>query len=1070
MANIPGINGFTQPGTFARDGVVSRAVSIPGGLRLACIMGEGLSSKVLVDSAAGDGADGNSPCSPTGSGDGRYFSIGSYPLVSGRTEVLLNGSSLFGLESEISSLAFDGRYDFRLDPNTGCLELQGASIGDQDGKNYSASSNNVGNGVIADGECGDFKLISVIDPNAPQERWTARCISVVRDSSGNPVPGLSTFTLSGQISGQIKDSSGQPALFHDTYFEGNDGAVSGTLNPVSEGFIVAQSADFGLAEPEIIIGDLTTDTTTQFSFSGNLSGEGQALVGDFFCLEDGYSEYFAKISKIEYDSILDVTTVTVQSDTLPSEVTPGGVNWKIRATDLFMQDYTAPYNDGNGSFSTRDVGKVLLICSGQSVGMYVITAVTSTRRVRIALFEDLSISLPDMTADEDPSLGVAEANLTFALLETNSVLLLGIVPGSTPFEVGDKFFIDVRSRILKAGDRLEVRYIAEQNLNDPEFFTSARDLYEKHGSPSINNTLSLGAQLAFQNGAPGVFAIQCKPSIPRRTSVTLFEQRSSSGIGGFPACGGTAGDCELDDLTLMIPAPRSGLIAGRPDANTSVNFFIRRSGRETQIFPNKVPFYNSQFDNEVGQNTFVSSTDYSYSYTVVNTSTRITAQGTSGTIDKASGHFTSFDVDFSSEDVGRVIVIQSLENSAGDVFSKTDSVSDQLFGVVTEKTAELLIVEVVNNNTVYVEANNTDSDQIANNSVNALFFIRDNSDTTNVSTKILLNKDLISSGTIRKGDGIRISYIDERDSSFFDVNWFEALEELEAVDFQILVPLPTQTISSIFRASVLHCEAMSTIANRKERLCFFGAQEGITVNALVGREEVAIEDIGVLEGVQGDDVEEVLNGNTEDLSNYKLSDNYTSNRAVYFYPDRIVTQVNGSNQFVHGFYMAAAAAGLTSATQNVATPLTFKELSGFTITRDRQFKTLSLNELGAVGATVVQPITGGGRVLAGRTCSNSGFVEDEEISIMFIRDRVKSVLRNSLLGFVGTVEDQNTQGLMNARVRTILSALVSQGLITGFQNVRVERDKVDPRQWNVFLRFTPSYPLNYVFIDIEVGI
>jgi hypothetical protein len=263
---------------------------------------------------------------------------------------------------------------------------------------------------------------------------------------------------------------------------------------------------------------------------------------------------------------------------------------------------------------------------------------------------------------------------------------------------------------------------------------------------------------------------------------------------------------------------------------------------------------------------------------------------------------------------------------------------------------------------------------------------------------------------------------------------------------------------------------MSTIANRKERLCFFGAQEGITVNALVGREEIAVEDIGVLEGVQGDDVEEVLNGNTEDLSNYKLSDNYTSNRAVYFYPDRIVTQVNGSNQFVHGFYMAAAAAGLTSATQNVAIPLTFKELSGFTITRDRQFKTLSLNELGAVGATVVQPVTGGGRILAGRTCSGSGFVEDEEISIMFIRDRVKSVLRTSLLGFVGTVEDQNTQGLMNARVRTILSALVSQGLITGFQNVRVERDKVDPRQWNVFLRFTPSYPLNYVFIDIEVGI
>jgi hypothetical protein len=335
---------------------------------------------------------------------------------------------------------------------------------------------------------------------------------------------------------------------------------------------------------------------------------------------------------------------------------------------------------------------------------------------------------------------------------------------------------------------------------------------------------------------------------------------------------------------------------------------------------------------------------------------------------------------------------------------------------------------------------------------------------------ILLNKDVVESGALKRGDGLRISYIDEKDANHFDTNWFEALEALEAVDFQILVPLPTQTISSIFKAAVKHCESMSTIANRKERIAFIGAQEGLTPAAIIGTEEVAVEDIGVLEGVQGDDPEEVLGGNVEDLADYKLSNNYTSNRAVFFYPDRIVTSINGSNTFVHGFYMAAAAGGLTSSTQNVAIPLTFKELAGFAITRDRQFKRLTLDQLGAVGATVVQPITGGGKVLAGRTTSQSGFIEDEEISVMFIRDRVKQVLRDSLLPFIGTVEDQNTQGLMNARVKTIMAALVSQGLITNFENVRVEKDKVDPRQWNVYLRFTPSYPINFVFISIEVGI
>jgi hypothetical protein len=263
---------------------------------------------------------------------------------------------------------------------------------------------------------------------------------------------------------------------------------------------------------------------------------------------------------------------------------------------------------------------------------------------------------------------------------------------------------------------------------------------------------------------------------------------------------------------------------------------------------------------------------------------------------------------------------------------------------------------------------------------------------------------------------------------------------------------------------------MSTIANQKERMTLIGAQRGLTTAALLGQTEVAIEDIGVLEGIQGDDAAEILDSNTEDLANYKLSDNFNSNRAVYFYPDQIIRNVSGINSYVNGFYMAAAAGGYLSATQNVAVPLTFKELTGFSIGRDRIFRKQILDQLGGEGATVVQPITGGGKVLAGRTTSHSGYVEDEEISIVFIRDRVKKVLRDSMRSFIGTVEDANTQGLMTAKTKTIMSALVSQGLITDFRSIRVERDKVDPRQWNIYLQFTPAYPINYIFIDLEIGI
>jgi len=191
---------------------------------------------------------------------------------------------------------------------------------------------------------------------------------------------------------------------------------------------------------------------------------------------------------------------------------------------------------------------------------------------------------------------------------------------------------------------------------------------------------------------------------------------------------------------------------------------------------------------------------------------------------------------------------------------------------------------------------------------------------------------------------------------------------------------------------------------------------------------------------------------------------------MYFWPDRIVRNVAGTNTYIDGFYIGAAAAGWFSSQQNVAIPLTNKELSGFSILRDKKLKPLTMNQLGGVGATILQPITGGGKVINGRTTSQSGFIEDEEISIIFIRDRVKEVLRQGLQSFIGTVEDVNTQGVITSRVVGLLSALATQGLISSFENVRVERDKVDPRQWNVFLRFAPVFPINFVFIDIEVGV
>ena len=89
---------------------------------------------------------------------------------------------------------------------------------------------------------------------------------------------------------------------------------------------------------------------------------------------------------------------------------------------------------------------------------------------------------------------------------------------------------------------------------------------------------------------------------------------------------------------------------------------------------------------------------------------------------------------------------------------------------------------------------------------------------------------------------------------------------------------------------------------------------------------------------------------------------------------------------------------------------------------------------------------------------------------MFVRDRVKYVLREVVKGFIGKVQGDATYALMGAKVRSALSGLITEGIITDFTGLKVEQDKVDPRQINVFVRFAPAFPINYIFIDIEVGI
>jgi len=60
---------------------------------------------------------------------------------------------------------------------------------------------------------------------------------------------------------------------------------------------------------------------------------------------------------------------------------------------------------------------------------------------------------------------------------------------------------------LARRDRLVVRYIAEVDVNEYEVFTDLKPLFDKHGFPAVQNTISLAAQMAAENGAPIIATI-----------------------------------------------------------------------------------------------------------------------------------------------------------------------------------------------------------------------------------------------------------------------------------------------------------------------------------------------------------------------------------------------------------------------------------------------------------------------------------------------------------------------------------------------------------------------------------
>jgi hypothetical protein len=194
-------------------------------------------------------------------------------------------------------------------------------------------------------------------------------------------------------------------------------------------------------------------------------------------------------------------------------------------------------------------------------------------------------------------------------------------------------------------------------------------------------------------------------------------------------------------------------------------------------------------------------------------------------------------------------------------------------------------------------------------------------------------------------------------------------------------------------------------------------------------------------------------------------------RCMFFMPEQIRRVVNGETAYLDGQYIAASGAGKMASNEYLAEPLTRKTLTGFDIDKEQRYTDAEQRLLGEAGASVIEALNAGGRVVNGFTTVNTGNPVEEEPSIIRIRDYVARTVRELLENrFVGTVIGPNTLGEVQATTEAILGSLISQILITAFANVTVRVDSVEPRQVDVAFDIQPPFPLNWIRIDFTVGL
>jgi len=294
-------------------------------------------------------------------------------------------------------------------------------------------------------------------------------------------------------------------------------------------------------------------------------------------------------------------------------------------------------------------------------------------------------------------------------------------------------------------------------------------------------------------------------------------------------------------------------------------------------------------------------------------------------------------------------------------------------------------------------------------------------------------------------------------------DFLSSLSKLETRTIDVIVPLTvgsgnvTNAMSVDQRAlalnyTKLHCETMSNETNKKERVSL-----GSLGNANIGDVDTA--DTYIYTAQNSMDSKRIAL-NAPGLATVQLQD-----------PAGVFQDID-----IDGSFLSAAVAGISvSPLNDVATPLTNKELIGFTdlsaVSADHsasEYLVTEMNNLAAAGVMVIAKE--GPRIFVRhQLTTDQSNVVNGEFSVVTLIDYVAQAVRFSCNSFIGKkLKPATTIPAVKGTILATLQALAQNDIISSIGGIAVSINPLNPTELLVEAAYVPIFPLNRIRVNFTI--